>query len=318
MAGIEEITDSDEDLKNQDESARKEILELVQKCGAGDREALQAFFDRYSEDIYNFPIKVFHLDEDAASDFYLYAFERLKEGGRFKSFQGRSSFRTWFYTVLRNLVIDWMRTIRELNTVPARRVDERGKEFATIENTPDPRLERDLEDTGELEDFFRRLQHLSLELRTVFKLTYIYYLDLSPEEMDYLAGKAGRSLAELTKFMAGLKHELADREIKNIGYEDKITSLYVSILDLKTKKEKILSGLEKPGDLSPEDEFEIEKIDRNIEKKYQQREKLLEKKEKGHFVVRTPYKYITRLMDIPEGSVSVHMMRALEKLRGKK
>lgn len=308
----EENSDQQEDLN------RKEILELVARCGKGDREALGTFFDRFSEDIYNFPIKVFHLDEDAASDFYLYAFERLKEGGRFKSFQGRSSFRTWFYTVLRNLVIDWMRTIRELNTVPARRVDERGKEFATIENTPDPRLERDLQDTGELEDFFRRLQGLSLELRTVFKLTYIYYLDLTPEEMEYLSQKAGRDQAELTRFIADLKHELAEKEIKNIGYEDKITALYVAILDLKTRKDKILSSLENPGSISPEEEFEVDKIERNIDKKYQQREKLLEKKEKGHFVVRTPYKYITRLMDIPEGSVSVHMMRALEKLRGKK
>ena len=316
MSELQE-TEENSEASRQEDLNRKEILELVQKCGKGDREALQAFFDRFSEDIYNFPIKVFHLDEDAASDFYLYAFERLKEGARFKSFQGRSSFRTWFYTVLRNLVIDWMRTIRELNTVPARRVDERGKEYATIENTPDPRLERELQETGDLEDFFKRLQELSLELRTVFKLTYIYYLDLTPEEMEFLCEKAGKQPAELAQFLADLKHELAEKEIKNIGYEDKITSLYIAILDLKTKKDKILSALETPGSISPEEEFEIEKIDRNIDKKYQQREKLLEKKEKGHFVVRTPYRYITRLMDIPEGSVSVHMMRALEKLRGK-
>ena len=91
-----------------------ELRELVRRCGHKDREALQDFFERFSRDIYNFPMKVFHLDEDAASDFYLYAFERLKDGGRFQSFEGRSSFRTWFYTVLRNLVIDWMRTVAKL------------------------------------------------------------------------------------------------------------------------------------------------------------------------------------------------------------
>ena len=61
-------------------------------------------------------------------------------------------------------------------------------------------------------------------------------------------------------------------------------------------------------------DFEIEKLEKSIEKKYQQRDKLLEKMKKGHFITRTPYKYVAEILDIPEGSISVHMMRVQEKL----
>lgn len=290
-----------------------EVLEMVRLCGEGDRPALKSFFDRFSEDIYNFPLKVFHLDQDAASDFYLYAFERLKDGGRFRSFQGRSTFRTWFYTVLRNLVIDWMRTIREVDTVNVTRTDEKGNEFRLIENTPDPRSMSG-DDHNLIYAFKNQLSGLPVDLRLIFKLSYVYYLDISPDEMAYLEEKSGKSQGELLRMLADLKHRLSEKELKNLGSEDKITSLYLAILDLKVKREKLLAAAAQPGG-EPPDPAEMERIDRAIEKKYQQREKLLVKKSRGHFIVRTPYKHIAGLLQIPEGSVSVQMMRVLERIR---
>lgn len=290
-----------------------EVLEMVRLCGEGDSAALKAFFERFSEDIYNFPLKVFHLDQDAASDFFLYAFERLKTGGRFRSFQGRSTFRTWFYTVLRNLVIDWMRTIREIDTVNVTRTDEKGNEFRLIENTPDPRS-MSSEDQSVILAFKSQLADLPIDLRLIFKLSYIYYLDLSEDELDYLSEKSGQAPAELVRLIAGLKHRLSEKELKNIGSEDKITSLYLAILELKSKREKILTAAAQPGGEIP-DPAELARIEKSIEKKYQQREKLLVKKSRGHFIVRTPYKHIASLLQIPEGSVSVQMMRVLERIR---
>lgn len=290
-----------------------EVLEMVRLCGEGDRQALNAFFERFSEDIYNFPLKVFHLDQDAASDYFLYAFERLKDGGRFRSFQGRSTFRTWFYTVLRNLVIDWMRTIREVDTVNVTRIDANGNEFRLIENTPDPRsLAGD--DHNLIQNFKNQLTDLPVDLRLIFKLSYIYYLDLSSDEMRYLAEKSGKTEPALLRLLANLKHKLSEKELKNLGSEDKITSLYLSILDLKVKREKLLSVAARPGG-EPPDPADLARIDKSIEKKYQQREKLLVKKSRGHFIVRTPYKQIADLLQIPEGSVSVQMMRVLERIR---
>ncbi len=73
--------------------SKDKTIDLVSRCGDGEEEALRQFFEIYSEDIYNFPMKIFHLSEDDAGDFFIYAFERLKTGSRFGSFKGKSSFR---------------------------------------------------------------------------------------------------------------------------------------------------------------------------------------------------------------------------------
>lgn len=289
-----------------------DTIELVARCGNGDPAALEEFFGRYAEDMYNFPMKVFHLDSDAASDFFLYAFERLREGNRFGSFQGRSSFRTWFYTVLRNLVIDWMRTIREVQTVNPTRTDSSGRETTVIENTPDTRGEG--HDPDLLERFRLSVDSLTVEQRTLFKLSYIYYLELAPDEVEFLVAKSGRSTTELVAFLADLKAELADKELRNLDYEDKITSLYMSILDLKNRRDRLQTESNVEID-EVTAQFELEKVERAISKKYEQRRKLLEKREKGHFIVRTPYRFLTELLGMPEGSVSVQMMRAVERIR---
>lgn len=302
----------------QSELKPDEIEKLIEKCSEGDTESLKVFFSHYSSDMYNFPIKVFHLDEDSASEFFLYAYERLQNGKRFKSFQGRSSFRTWFYTVLRNLLIDWMRTVRELETVNYTRVDDEGNEYRMIENTPDPLSIENRENyEHEMDQLKTKLFKLNMDLRLVFKLSYLYYLELDQDEIKSIAERGERTVTDVVLYLSELRNDLAEKELKNIEFEDKITSLYLSVLDLKTKRDRLLSDIKKeaPG-MKSLSYIEVEKLDHAIEKKYQQRAKLLEKKQKGHFVVRTPYKFVGEIMGIPEGSVSVQMMRATEKLKG--
>lgn len=284
------------------DAAVADIAALVRRCADGDEAALGEFFEKHAEDMYNFPLKVFHLDEDAGSDFFLYAYERLRDGARFRSFQGRSSFRTWFYAVLRNLVIDWMRTVKEVETVQPRA--EHGSDARSVENVADPRGELDEVEAGFLRD---RMAGLPMDLRLVLKLCFIYYLDLDPEEMEALTKKSGRTSSEILELLVSLRHNLSDRELSNIEAEDKITSLFLSIQELKSKR----SILKAKGAFP----FEVERLDRAIEKKYKQREALLHRKARGHFTVRTPYKTIGDLLGIPEGSVSVQMMRAMERIR---
>lgn len=296
--------------------AEEAIVTLIRRCGEKEPAALREFFQTFASDIYNFPMRVFYLDEDQASDFFLYAYERLKEGGRFKSFQGRSTFRTWFYTVLRNLVIDWMRSVRELKTVNITKTDDQGYEYRMIEDTPDPRSSSPEEENMD-SAFFEALYSMNLDLRIVFKLSYIYYIDLNQEEMNRIMERTKIPVKELIRQIADLKHTLSEKELKNREAEDKITSLYMSILELKTRREQLLiKGFGVAPDQVIRREQELEKINTAIDKKYRQREKLLEKKEKGGFIVRTPYKIIAELLDMPEGSVSVHMMRAVEKMKG--
>ena len=149
----------------------QEINQLVSDAGNGNSEALKNFFEIYSEDIYNFPIRVFHLSEDDASDFYIYAFERLKSGRRLQSFGGKSSFKTWFYSVLRNLLIDWKRTIKEVKIQSITRTNVDGKEYNTIEDESDPLLPEKEKALEISEQFLENLSEIKIESRAIFKLS---------------------------------------------------------------------------------------------------------------------------------------------------
>jgi len=289
--------------------SQEETFSLVQKCGKGDENSLKQFFELFSTDIYNFPIKVFHLDEDDAGDFFIYAFERLKTGKRFKSFVGKSSFKTWFYSVLRNMLIDWQRTKREIKIQSIAKINKDGKEYNTIEDEPDKKtdLQEEAEEYTSL--FQTSLQDIKLENRVVFKLSYIYYLNLEDDEIQYIIEKSGLTIAELQEKIINLREELAEKALDNIKSEEKITALYLNIINLKEIQQN------SEPEISTSNLPYIDKIQHSIDKKYEQRRKLLEKKKKGHFVTRTPYKEIAGLLGISEGGVSVTLLRVIEKMQ---
>ncbi len=300
--------------KSRDNSQIEPSSELIEKCCQGNAIALKEFFEIYSQDIYNFPLKVFHLDEEAASDFFLYAYERLANGSRLRSFQGRSSFRTWFYAVLRNLVIDWMRTLRELDTVDVNRNSDWDNEFDLISNVIDPRSIKS-EEKNAVANFYKKLSFIPIEMRVVLKLSYVYYLDMSSEEIEYLSARSNIPKDQIMHKIFELRHELSEKEVKNLASEDKITSLYLSILELKAKKGKLEKFVAKQSITDDSYVAELERIGQSIHKKYEQRKRLLYKKNRGHFMVRTPYKKVANLIKTSEGNVSVQMMRIMERLR---
>src|SRR5262245_57618802 len=60
-------------------------------CAGGDPTARRAFLERFAEDVYNFPTKIYGVPVDQAADFYLYAFERDRIFARLRSFEGRNA-----------------------------------------------------------------------------------------------------------------------------------------------------------------------------------------------------------------------------------
>jgi RNA polymerase sigma factor (sigma-70 family) len=291
--------------------SQEEIFALVQSCASGDVQSLKKFFEEFSEDIYNFPIRVFHLEEDDASEFFIYAYERLKSGKRFQTFVGKSGFKTWLYTVLRNMLIDWKRNKRELKIVSSVKVNADGVEYYSIENEPDIKANLQKEADSVSSKFQSALSEIKLESRIIFKLAYIYYLNLDDEEIDYLLQKTGLTKEDLQKEIISIRDSLSEKEIQILQSEDKIASIYMNILELKYQQEK-----EKPlvfNDNLPN----YDKVQISIDKKYEQRRKLIEKKNKGNFITRTPYRVIAQLLKIPEGGVSISLQRVLEKIQKK-
>jgi len=97
-----------------------DVRELVRGCAAGDGAARRAFQDRWGEDVYNFPVKIYGMSAERAADFYVYVFEGDRLFTRMRTFEGRNGiqFRTFLaYYVLRSLFLEWQRGSRELDTV---------------------------------------------------------------------------------------------------------------------------------------------------------------------------------------------------------
>ncbi len=124
-----------------------------------------------------------------------------------------------------------------------------------------------------------------------------------------MADKSGLGLVDLQVEILRFREILSIREAENIEMEDKITSLYLSIIDLKSQIEKVSKSKD------PESLRFLDRFEHSLQKKYEQRRKLIEKKQKGHFLVRTPYKEIAKLLGISEGGVSVALIRIIEKMQ---
>lgn len=293
------------------EISENSIQDLIAGCAKGDPESLKIFFDKYSQDIYNFPLKVFHLTEDDASDFYIYAFEKLKNGKKFKNFEGKSQFKTWFYSVLRNLLIDWKRTKKELKIQEKIKTNSDGVEFGGIESEVDSLSTEKIQAQEASLLFHKELNSVKLEHRVIFKLSYIYYLQLSEEEFQYIIKKSGKTEKELKEWLIRIRSELVEKAQEIEKMEEKLTSLYLSILELKANVQ--LEKISQPNTNLP---F-TNRIQKTLEKKYEQRKKILEKKQKGLFVAKTPHKEIAQLLGTSEGNVSVTILRVIKILQKK-
>jgi RNA polymerase sigma factor (sigma-70 family) len=292
-------------------SEQENINQLVSACAEGDEVALKTFFDIYSMDIYNFPVRVFHLTEDDAGEFFIFAFERLRSGKRFQSFKGKSSFKTWLYTVLRNLLLDWKRNRKELKIVSTRKRDSEGREYGGIDEEPDVYPEQK-EKAEEFREFFNNiLSEIKIESRVLFKIAFIYYLNLEEEEIQYILSKTNYTRVELQLKILEIREHLANKELDSLESEEKITAIYTQIQDLKEIRRKEENRVF-DDNLPNKDKIEVA-----IQKKYEQREKLLTKKGKGLFLTRTPYKMIIDLLKIPEGGISITLQRVSEKIQKK-
>src|SRR5215831_16958676 len=99
-----------------------DILALIRACAVGDVSARRQFQDEYGEDIYYFPVKLHGLPLEKAGDFYVYAFDHDRIFTRLLTFEGRKNiqFRTFLsFFVLKSLFFDWLRTLKEIDTVSA-------------------------------------------------------------------------------------------------------------------------------------------------------------------------------------------------------
>jgi len=315
--------DSGGEVSQQRSERDEKIQALLPGIAAKNPDALAAFFEAFSDDIYNFPMRMFRFSEDEASEFYLYAFEHLRDGRKIASFQGKAKFTTWFYAVLRNLTIDFLRSQKEkMRFTTFLRSDATGKMVEAIESVSDSR-EQNLFEENLFEEFNASLVSLALAQRVLFKLAYVWYFELLPDELDYLCSLNSEPTVEIMRRLQELKAVAHERSVEVRDLENKLTSNFQGISLIETRLETFFRenpDIDKKRETWTEAFFstsippQISDMIQSLMKKKKKQQTLLLLQKKSLLSIRVPYKDLSEMLHSTQGVLSVQLIRIIEKL----
>ena len=106
-------------------SAAREARELIDRCLTGTPDAIDEFQRQYGALIYSYPMRVYRMPPEDAGDFYVFTFEKGRIFRRTQTYEGRTSLRSYISGfVLDNLVLEWKRGAREVETVSIETLSE--------------------------------------------------------------------------------------------------------------------------------------------------------------------------------------------------
>jgi RNA polymerase sigma factor (sigma-70 family) len=282
-----------------------DVRELVRGCAAGDGAARRAFQDRFGEDVYNFPVKIYGVSADRAADFYVYVFEADRIFTRMRTFEGRNGiqFRTFLaYYVLRSLFLEWQRGSRELDTVSLG--DEEPAGVAEALPVADA-------------DVTAAWQGLSPEERLDLKLLSLLEHPLGPDDVRLLARLSRRSVEETVAIMAEVEAGLRTRDVELARLRDQLDSVWGWIVlrrrELQETGERLrLMGSNRGATTAQRLEERRAELEAGLEKRMRQRERLLD--EIRSFKMTTPYKDIARMLNSSVGTVCSRIFRLRQRL----
>jgi RNA polymerase sigma factor (sigma-70 family) len=283
-----------------------DVRELVRGCADGDGAARRTFQDRWGEDVYNFPVKIYGVSAERAADFYVYVFEGDRIFTRMRTFEGRNGiqFRTFLaYYVLRSLFLEWQRGSRELDT-ESLGDEEPGPAIAE----PAPVADADVAAAW---------QSLGPEERLDLKLLSLLEHPLGADDVRLLARLSRRSLDETVALVAEIEAGLRARDVELARLRDQLDSVWGWIVlrrgELQEIGEKIrLIGSNRGTTTARRLEERRGELEAALEKRMRQRERLLD--EIRTFKMTTPYKDIARLLNSAVGTVCSRIFRLRQRL----
>ena len=301
----------------------REIIENINKHPDQVGKFMSEFYDIYSDDIYSFPIRFYNFSEDEAGDFYLYAFEHLRNGKRLSAFQGKSKFSTWFFSVLRHLTIDFLRVKKEsVRSISYLKMNSDGQLVNMIEEFPDDRQfpiwEEDISS-----QFSKSLDQLKMDQKILFKMAYIHFFNLIPEEVQWVA-RQNNVTNELVISKIVLLKEIALKKVNQVKpFESKLNVSFDKIITIERCLFQFFyenPDLPKEESLWSED-YQNSKLPVEVVQKIQElarrrikHRNLLLKQKKSFLSVRVPYKELSEMLNSTEGVLSVQLLRIIDKL----
>ena len=179
--------------------------ELVAWAQKGDRRAFEELVERHKQKAYHIAFD-FARDREEAKDLSQEAF--LKAFTHLNSFDGRSSFYTWFYRILVNLCLDYKRRHKR---GPVDEFDETVEQrIEPSHATANPRAPEQHVLAGQLsEKVGRALEALPAKQRTVFILRNHQGLSIK-EIAETLQTAEGTVKVHLHRAVAALRRSLAE------------------------------------------------------------------------------------------------------------
>ena len=280
------------------------VRALIRRCLEGDAAAAGDFQRTYGEMIYSYPINVYRIRSEEAGDFYVFAFDRGRLFRRLRTYEGRAPFRAYLFGfVLDDLVLEWKRTQRTLDTVS---IDDVGE-------LPEP---VDVVRGGDAADYAwlrRAFERLDPTRALVLKLLYIEDWDLTAQEMRTLAETSGRSLAEVVRGIEELRALVREREASLKDVEENLGT----VLAWVQLFERRLWCIDAELAVRPSDRLRAEaaELRRKLERRQRQRTKLMGRAKRRQ--ITAPYKAIAALFNTTVGNIASQIARARQELREK-
>lgn len=289
--------------------------QLISQCLSGDIWAARRFQEQYGELIYGYPARVYRMPAEDAGDFYVFAFDKGRIFRRLRTYEGRAPFRAYLLGfVLDDLVLEWKRGVRELETVSLDAVGD------LPDPAPAPSAAADEESVSSVDRsaLSQVLAALEPSKAVVMKLLYIEDYELKPPELRYLVEVSGCDISEVLARVEGLRATVREREAGLKRMEDALDAVQAWIQLYERRLQRIVEDL---ASLPPtctaaarlrEEQAELE---RKIERRRQQRAKLLGQAQRRK--VTAPYKEIAALLNTSIGNVGSQIARLRRELLAK-
>jgi RNA polymerase sigma factor (sigma-70 family) len=296
-------------------SEARAAQELIRRCLSGDSQAAREFQECYGELIYGYPMRVYRVPPEDAGDFYVFAFDRGRIFRRVRTFEGRAPFRAYLLGfVLDDLVLEWKRGSRELETVSMETLGE----FAAPPEDHGPLSDDSGEDAVDRSALSEALAQLEPSKAVVMKLLYVEDYELKANELRFLAEASGCDVAEVLSRVDRLRATVREREASLKRMEDSLDAVQAWIQLYERRRQRLLEDL---NGLPPESsaarrlrEEEVE-LQRKIERRRRQRTKLLDQTQRRK--VTAPYKEIAALLNTSVGNVGSQIARLRRELLSK-
>jgi DNA-directed RNA polymerase specialized sigma24 family protein len=273
------------------------------------------FQERYGEIIYGFPIRVYRVPPDEAGDFYVFAFDRGRIFRRVRTFEGRAPFRAYLLGfVLDDLVLEWKRGAREIETVSLESMGELADPKAFAHGAEQEGSEGQM-DRSAMRDL---LSNLATPKAVVMKLLYVEDHEFSPSEVRYLSQVSGGTVPEVLDQLDQLRTMVREREAGLKKMEDALDAVQAWVHLYERRIQRInedLSALPPTTVAAEKLREERGQLERKIGRRRTQRTKLLAQAQRRK--VTAPYKEIAKLLNTSIGNIGSQIARLRRELMSK-